>query len=154
MRRRSRKLGDPTRRGIDGERLLFERGADAFDDADEEDDDDDDDEEDEPELEESEESDDWSESESDEESAELSDEELDDEEDETEWRLLFLTLGFLSWSMKDSSLSKSACISIDSLLADSFLEVSLGRDSCGGGGGGSDGVSCCSTPSLVLSFLL
>ena len=63
MRRRSRK------------RLLFQRGADAFDDAHEEDDDDEDDEEDEPELKEEEES------------ADL-DKVLDDEEDETEWRLL------------------------------------------------------------------
>ena len=97
IRRRSRKLGDPARRGIEGERLDFERGADPFDDADE-DDDEEDDEEEESESEDEEESDDWSESESEEESAEL-DEELDDEDDETESRLLFLTLGFLSWSI-------------------------------------------------------
>lgn len=58
IRRRSRKLGDPARRGIEGERLVFERGADAFDDADEEDDDDDDDEEEESESEDEDESDD------------------------------------------------------------------------------------------------
>jgi len=72
IRRRSRKLGDPARRGIDDERLLLERGGDALDASDDDDDADDEDED-----------DDESES-SDEDESESSDEEEESDLDESD----------------------------------------------------------------------
>lgn len=107
IRLRSFQLGEPVRRGKEGDRLPLERGAEALECVDDDDDVLDEEEEDEEESESEDEETDWSESDESELEDELEDE---DDEDRLESCRDFFFLERPIWSINDPNLARSAFI--------------------------------------------
>lgn len=126
IRLRSRKLGEPARRGIEGDRLLLERRLDALDEAEEELEDeaeeDADDETSESESEEDEEEVEWSDLLETEES-ELEDDEEEDDEEERDRCFFFFLDDWPSLSIYDPSLAKSSFIFFVCMVADASSDL-------------------------------